>query len=48
VAVGVHEHWERVLGVRKANQLLHLLKELNAKLERERLAAGAEPSHPAP
>jgi DNA-binding MarR family transcriptional regulator len=35
VAVGVHEHWKRLLGARKAQQLLNLLKELNAKLEEE-------------
>lgn len=38
VAVGVHEHWERLLGARKAQQLLNLLQELNAKLDAEAAA----------
>jgi len=42
VAVGVHEHWETVLGLEKTEQLMTLLRELNTKLEREPAAAQAE------
>lgn len=42
VAVGVHEHWESLLGPRKTQQLMSLLQELNAKLEVEEAARQAE------
>jgi len=38
VAVGVHEHWETLLGSRKTEQLLMLLRELNTKLDAEQEA----------
>jgi DNA-binding MarR family transcriptional regulator len=42
VAVGVHEHWESLLGQRKTEQLMTLLRELNNKLEAEKATARAQ------
>lgn len=42
VAVDVHRHWESLLGQRKTEQLMTLLRELTTKLEAEKAAADVD------
>jgi DNA-binding MarR family transcriptional regulator len=40
VAMSVHRHWEAILGADRTNQLMQILKELEAGLAAERASGG--------